>query len=304
MAAKVLSGSIELSDNRYGKSENRIVRIYRESARHEIRDVNVSTTLRGDFADAYVSGDQSKVLPTDTQKQTAYAYAKQPGLRCIEDYALALATHFVADIGPVDSARIDVDEYGWQRVSVGGSEHDYTWVRQGAEVRTAAVTVAGTGAEQQAWVIGGVKDLTILKSTGSEFANFLTDEFTVLAPTHDRMLATALVAQWRFTGTTGIDWDEAYTGIRAALVETFATHHSKALQQTLFQMGKTALERYPILAEIRLAAPNKHHFDYDLGRFGIENHGEVYHAADRPYGLIHATIRRADAPAEGPAWTR
>lgn len=299
-----LTGPIELSDHRYGKAENRIVRIWRQHSRHEIRDVNVSTVLRGDFAEAYTAGDQRKVLPTDTQKQTAYIYAKQPGLQTIEDYALALAGHFVDDVEPVTGARIEVDEYAWQRVSVDGKEHDYTWVRQGPEVRTAAVTVAGKGADRRAWVIGGVKDLTILKSTGSEFADFLTDEFTVLAPTHDRMLATSLVVEWRFAGTTGIAWDEVYAGIRARLVETFATQHSKALQQTLFEMGKAALEAYPVLAEIRLAAPNKHHFDYDLQRFGIENNGEVYHAADRPYGLIHATVQRADAPEAGPAWTQ
>ncbi|WP_327110503.1 urate oxidase [Nocardia sp. NBC_01730] len=299
-----LTGPIVLSDHRYGKAENRIVRIYRETARHEIRDVNVSTVLRGDFADAYVAGSQAKVLPTDTQKQTAYAYAKQPGLRAIEDYALALAGHFVAEIEPVTSARVDVDEYAWQRVPVGGVEHDHTWVRRGPEVRTAAVTVAGKGEDRQAWVVGGVKDLTILKSTGSEFADFLTDEFTVLAPTHDRMLATSLIAEWRFAATDEVAWDEVYAGVRARLVETYATKHSKALQQTLFEMGKAALETYPVLAEIRLAAPNKHHFDYDLARFGIENRGEVYHAADRPYGLIHATVARADAPEAGLAWTR
>ncbi|PXX65098.1 urate oxidase [Nocardia tenerifensis] len=299
-----LSGPIVLSDHRYGKSENRMVRIWRRHARHEIRDVNVSTVLRGDFADAYVAGDQRRVLPTDTQKQTAFAYAKDPGLQRIEDYALALAGHFVDEIEPVASARVEVDEYAWQRVSVDGREHDHTWVRQGPEVRTAAVTVAGAGTDRQAWVIGGLKDLTILKSTGSEFADFLTDEYTVLAPTNDRMLATTLVARWRFAGVTGIDWDEVHAGVRARLVETFATHHSKALQQTLFEMGKAALTAYPVLAEIRLAAPNNHHFDYDLDRFGLENHGEVYYAADRPYGLIHATVRRADAPEAGPAWTR
>ncbi|MEV0298042.1 factor-independent urate hydroxylase [Nocardia sp. NPDC050710] len=297
-----LTGPIMLSDHRYGKAENRIVRIYRDGVRHEIRDVNVSTVLRGEFADAYVAGDQSKVLPTDTQKQTAYAFAKKPGLQPVEDYALALAAHFVNEIDPVRRARIELEEYAWQRVSVGEREHDHTWVRQGPEVRTATVTVAGKETDQRAWVIGGVDGLVILKSTGSEFADFLVDDFTVLEPTHDRMLATSLTAQWRFAETTGVDWDEVYAGIRARMIEVFATHHSKALQQTLFEMGKAVLRAYPILAEVRLAAPNKHHFAYDLGRFGIENHGEVFHADDRPYGLIHATVAREDAPDAGPAW--
>lgn len=294
-----LTGEIVLSDHRYGKAENRIVRIQRRTARHEIRDVTVSTTLRGDFSAAYVTGDQSSVLPTDSQKQTAYAYAARPGLHTVEDYALALGRHFVADIGPVTSARIEVEEFGWQRIPVRGGSHDHAWVRQGPHVRTAAVTVTAEGA----WVIGGVAGLTVLKSTGSEFGGFLRDAFTVLEPTDDRMLATSLTAQWRFAGTEGVRWDEVYEGVLAKLLETFAVRHSKALQQTLFDMGEAALLAYPVLAEIRLTAPNKHHFDYDLDRFGIPNRGEVYHADDRPYGLIHATLQRTDAPDPGPAWT-
>jgi urate oxidase len=292
-----VSGII-LGENQYGKAENRVVRIYRDTPRHEIRDVNVSTCLRGDFSAAHLAGDQSDVLPTDTQKQTAYAYAKEKGLRAIEDYGLALARHFVGDVAPVTGARIEIDEYAWQRAVVDGQEHDHTWVRTGQEVRTAAVTVADGGE----WVVGGLKDLVILKSTGSEFAGFLTDPYTVLEPTHDRVMATSLVAQWRFTATADIDWDDVYAGVKSALVKQFAVVQSLALQQTLFEMGKAVLETYPVLAEVRLSAPNKHHFVYDLAPFGLENNNEVFHADDRPYGLIQATVTRDDAPAAGPAW--
>lgn len=288
---------IILGKNQYGKAENRVVRIYRDSPRHEIRDLNVSTCLRGDFSGAHLTGDQSQVLPTDSQKQTAYAYAKQPGITTVEEYGLALARHFVHDVEPVTAARIEIDEYAWERVVVDGSEHDHTWIRKGQETRTAAVTVDADGA----WIVGGLKDLVILKSTGSEFAGFLTDEYTVLEPTHDRVMATSLIAQWRFT-TTDADWDDIYTGVKAHLVEQFAVLQSKALQQTLFHMGKAVLESYPMIAEVRLSAPNKHHFAYDLSRFGLENNNEVFHADDRPYGLIQATITRDDAPPPGPAW--
>ncbi|MHC9295371.1 factor-independent urate hydroxylase [Mycobacterium sp. LTG2003] len=289
--------NIILGKHQYGKAENRVVRIYRDSPRHEIHDLNVSTCLRGDFSAAHLTGDQSRVLPTDTQKQTVYAYAKQPGISTVEDYGLALARHFVNDVEPVDAARIEIDEYAWQRVVVNGSEHDHTWIRRGQETRTAAVTVDGDGE----WVIGGLKDLVILKSTGSEFAGFLTDEYTVLEPTHDRVMATSLIAQWRFT-TTDVAWDELYDGVKARLTEQFAVVQSLALQQTLFHMGKAVLESYPEIAEVRLSAPNKHHFVYDLTPFGLQNNNEVFHADDRPYGLIQATVTRDDAPPPGPAW--
>ena len=289
--------AIILGDHQYGKAENRIVRIVRDTPRHEIRDLNVSTCLRGGFDDAHLTGDQAAVLPTDTQKQTAYAYAKTVGLTSIEGYGLALARHFVDDVEPVTGARIEIEEYAWQRVTVAGAEHDHTWVRSGQEVRTASVTVQDGGT----WVTGGLKDLVILKSTGSEFRGFMQDEFTVLEPTTDRIMATSLVAKWRFAGTPG-DWDATYGTIKQALVETFATHHSLALQQTLFEMGKAALEAVPELVEVRLSAPNKHHFLYNLGQFGIDNNNEVFHADDRPYGLIQASAIRDDAPPAGPAW--
>lgn len=294
-----LTGPIMLTDNRYGKAENRVVRFYKENARHEIRDVNVTTTLRGDFEAAYTEGDQRQVLPTDTQKNTAFAFAKKVGLDTVEDYAIALARHFHETVEPVSSARVDVESYGWQRVSINGAEHDHTWVRQGPEVRIVAVTAADAGT----WLIGGIKDLVLLKSTGSEFADFLVDEYTTLAPTNDRVLATSLDVHWRFAEIDGVDWDEVFAGIRATLLELFATTYSRALQQTLYAMGTAVLERFPMLAEIRLSAPNKHHFDYDLDRFDIENKGEVFWAADRPYGSIHATLQRADAPDAGTAWS-
>ena len=42
------------------------------------------------------NGDQANVLPTDTQKNTVYAFALERGVSDIETYALALARHFVA----------------------------------------------------------------------------------------------------------------------------------------------------------------------------------------------------------------
>ncbi|MEP6562777.1 MAG: urate oxidase, partial [Nakamurella sp.] len=50
--------SIVLGANQYGKAENRLVRVYRDTARHEIRDLNVSSSLRGDFQGAHITGDQ------------------------------------------------------------------------------------------------------------------------------------------------------------------------------------------------------------------------------------------------------
>jgi urate oxidase len=290
-------GRIVLADNQYGKAETRVVRIYRDTARHEIRDVTVSTALRGDFADAHRLGDHSKVLPTDTQKNTCFAYAKEKGLREIEEYALILGRHFVADVVPVRGARIEVEELAWERVLVDGREHDHTWARRGPEVRTTVVTVDG----DDAWVVSGLRDLVLLKSTGSEFAGFLRDEYTTLEETHDRIMSTSLVARWRYVGTD-VEWDKTWADVRRILVERFAVVHSLALQQTLWEMGSAVLAAHPEIAEIKLSAPNRHHFAVDLSPFGLDNSNEVFYAADRPYGLIECAVTREDAPDPGLAW--
>ena len=278
---------IVLGPNQYGKAETRVVRIYRDDARHEIRDLNVSTALRGDFAAAHVTGDQAKVLPTDTQKNTCFAFAKQKGIGEIEDFGLELGRHFVTDIASVDGARIEIDEYAWDRIVVDGAEHDHAWVRRGSEIRTTTVSVeSGTST-----VVSGLRDLTLLKSTGSEFWGFLKDEYTTLAEAHDRVLATSLVTQWRYADVDQ-QWGRRYADVRRILLEQFATVHSYALQQTLWEMGKAVLEAHPEIAEISLSAPNKHHFLVDLSPFGLGNPGEVFHAADRPYGLIECTVTR------------
>ena len=293
--------SIVLGPNQYGKAENRLVRIYRDKPRHEIRDLNVSSALRGDFVAGHLAGDQSKVLPTDSQKQTIYAYAKQVGVGEIEEFALALGRHFVNDIEPVQGCRIEIDEYEWARVLVGGVEHNHTWVRNGQETRTTALTIDGTGSDADEQLVSGFKDLVVLKSTGSEFKDFLVDEYTTLAPTNDRIMATSLVARWRYLGT-GVDWGKAYGSIKQILLEQFAEVHSLSLQQTLYEMGRAVLEAHDEVAEIKFSAPNRHHFLYDLSPFGLANANEVFYADDRPYGLIQTTVLRDDAPPAGRAW--
>jgi urate oxidase len=293
--------AIVLGPNQYGKAENRVVRIYRDTERHEIRDLNVSSALRGDFSAAHLEGDQTAVLPTDTQKQTIYAYAKEVGIDEIEDFALALGRHFVNDVEPVQGCRIEIDEYDWERILVDGKEHDHSWARKGQEVRTTILTIDGKGEAGAETLVSGLKDLVVLKSTGSEFHDFLVDDYTTLVPTTDRIMATSLTARWRYIGTD-VDWGKSYASIRQLMLEKFATVHSLALQQTLFEMGRAVLETHADVAEIKFSAPNKHHFVYDLSPFGLDNPNEVFNAADRPYGLIEATVLRDDAPPAGRAW--
>ncbi|MEV8376447.1 factor-independent urate hydroxylase [Kribbella sp. NPDC056861] len=293
--------AIHLGPNQYGKAESRVVRIYRDTPRHQIRDLNVSSALRGRFENAHTTGDQSDVLPTDSQKNTAFAFAKEKGIDSIEEFALTLGDHFLTASEAADGARVEIEEYAWERISVDGAGHDHSFVRGGSGIRTTVVNVEGRGADRRTHVVSGIRDLTLLKSTGSEFHGFRRDKYTTLPDTHDRILATSLVARWRYDHTD-VDWDKSYDEIKGLLLEQFAKIHSLALQQTLYGMGEAVLERHPEVAEIKFSAPNKHHFLVDLSPFEVENPGEVFIAADRPYGLIEASVVRDDATDPGSAW--
>jgi urate oxidase len=285
--------AIVLGPNQYGKAENRLVTVTRDGAVHTIKDLTVSTSLRGDLADTHLTGDNAKVLATDTQKNTVYAFAKESPVSEIEDFALRLGRHFVSSQEAISGARVLIDEHAWQRIE--GNDHSF--VQGTNEKRTTAVTVEG----ERAWVVSGVRDMVVLKSTGSEFHGFPQDKYTTLKEAYDRILATSVTARWRYQGD-GIDWASSFAEIRRLLLATFAAKHSLSLQQTLYAMGEAVLLERPEVAEVRLSMPNKHHFAVDLSAFGLENDNEVFYAADRPYGLIEGSVLRDDAEDAGSAW--
>ena len=289
-----------LGRNQYGKAEVRVVAVDRSAPHHRVVDLNVSSSLRGDFAASHTEGDNAHVLATDTQKNTVLAFARD-GIGSPEEFGLRLARHFAGAYPWISGARVAVESYGWTPIDVGGAPHQHAFRRDGGEVRTAVVTVDGPGSGTDTHVLAGLTDLVVLKTTGSEFWGFPRDRYTTLAETRERILATAVTARWRYA-TTDVAWDECSAAVRTAMLEAFATTHSLALQQTLFAMGSAALAAVPEVAEIRLSLPNRHHFLQDLSAFGLDNPDVVYAAADRPYGLIEGTVlREGAAPAEA-AW--
>lgn len=288
--------SVVLGANQYGKAEVHLVRITRDTPRHEITDVTVGVALSGDLAEVHLTGDNANCVATDSQKNTVFAFARE-GVGEIEDFGLRLARHFVATYPTVETATITLVSDPWARIEAGGMGHDHAFYRSGGGRRTATVTCSGDAA----WVVSGLTDLVVLKSTGSEFSGFIRDRYTTLAETDERILATAVTAQWRHVGTDA-DWGKSYAAARHLLLEAFATTHSLSLQQSLYAMGRAVLEDQLGIAEVRMSMPNKHHFLVDLSPFGLDNPNEVFYAADRPYGLIEGVVTRDDAPEAGLAW--
>jgi urate oxidase len=239
------------------------------------------------------------VLPTDSQKNKAYALAKELGGDVEpEAFGIELASFFVSSQEPITRARVSVEEYGWAPIGATG----YSFARSGDLVRTTVVhvdSVAGTS------VVSGLKDLTVMNTTASEFWGYPKDAYTTLPETKDRILATSVNASWRFRPPAvaeGVDWGATFAVARSTVLGTFAGTYTYSLQQMLLAIGTALIAACPSVCEVRLALPNKHHYLVDLAPFGLENEREVYLAGDRPYGLIEGTVLADDAPEAGIAW--
>lgn len=282
--------SAKLTAHRYGKSRVRVLKILRDGGTHSIKELEVAVALSGDFETSYTNpdGDNSKVVATDTMKNTVNVLAKRHLGAETERFALTLAQHFVAKYPQVARAEITAHERIWERLTILGAAHPHSFVNAENARPFVRVTATAHGHE----IESGIADLLILKSTESGFEGYPRCEFTTLPETCDRIFATSLAATWKWSSEPA-DYVAANARIIAALLQPFALNYSPSVQTTLFQMGEAALEACAEIAQIHLAAPNKHCLLLDLKPFGETNENEVFVPTDEPHGQIEATISRA-----------
>jgi urate oxidase len=279
---------IELAENRYGKSRVRLMKVTRHDGIHDLWEWTVQVLLKGDFDSAHLEGDNSKILPTDTMKNTVYSIARSSTATTMEDYAKELVDFLLGRNQQVSSAAISIESTMWKRLTVDHKPHPSAFMRGSAEVQTTTVERAQSGEFQ---ILSGLNNLTILKTTNSGFEGYIKDSLTTLPETKDRILATAMRAQWRYT-STDINFDSVRSAIRETMLRTFADHESKSVQHTLYAMAERALETVPEIDDIEITMPNKHCLLVDLSRFGQDNPNEIFVPTDEPHGYIEARVRR------------
>jgi urate oxidase len=277
-----------LAENRYGKSRVRISRITRLNDRHEFNEWTVHVMLYGDFETSYTQADNSKVLPTDTMKNTVYYVARGSSAATIESFACELGDYFLDNQPQVAKVSIQVQEKAWQRTIIDGAPEATTFKLGGPELQTVHAERERGGA----WnIISGVDGLTILKTTKSAFTAYIKDKLTTLKPATDRIFGTRATVTWEYTAAAP-DYAGVRARILAALLKEFAAHDSMSVQHTLFDMGKSALAAAPEIARIHLSMPNLHHLLAELSPFGLDNPNHIFVPIDEPHGTIEATVER------------
>jgi urate oxidase len=257
-------------------------------AGNDLREWTVQVLLTGDFDSAHYAGDNSKILPTDTMKNTIYSVARNSSATSMEDYAKELADFLLSRNPQVSSASIAIEDTMWKRLTVNGKPHPTSFMRGSGEQRTTTVSRAQAGAFR---IHSGLKNLVVMKTADSAFEGYIQDELTTLKETGDRLLCTALTAEWRYTSAM-LGFDATRTALRETMLKTFAEHQSKSVQETLYAMGKSALECVAEVDQIDLVMPNKHCLLVDLSRFGQDNPNQVFVPTDEPSGHIEARVRR------------
>jgi urate oxidase len=278
-----------LADNRYGKSRVRLVRVKRGKDRHDFSEWTIEILLQGDFETCFTEGDNSKILATDTMKNTVYSLARSSSARTMEEFAKEMVDFLLSRNPQVSHAEVGVSAKVWERAVVEGKPHPTTFVQSSGERQITKVSRAQHKGKFS--IVSGLENLIIMKTANSGFEGYIQDSLTTLPPTSDRLLGTALRATWTYNTADG-DFDAWRNNIRGTLVRVFAEHDSKSVQHTLYAMGEAVLKNVASVSEIELTMPNIHCLLVDLSRFGQDNPNEIFVPTDEPHGYIEARIKR------------
>jgi urate oxidase len=279
---------IALGENRYGKSRVRLMRVKRGQASHQLREWTFEILLQGEFEACFTAGDNSKILPTDTMKNTVYSLARTSSAGSMEEFAKELVDFLLGRNPQVSQGEATVWEKSWEHAIAAGKPHPTTFAQASGERQTTKVTRARRG---EFSVVSGLENLILLKTAGSGFEGYLQDSLTTLPPTSDRLFATALKAKWSY-GSPEQSFERLRAKIREILIGVFAGHESKSVQHTLYAMGERVLAEVAEVRDIELAMPNIHCLLVDLSRFGQDNPNEIFVPTDEPHGYIEARLCR------------
>jgi len=285
--------AIVLGENRYGKSRVRLMKVDRGGERHQVFEWDVEVWLTGDFESCYRDGDNSRILPTDTMKNTVYSLARSSAAISMEDFAVELVSHFTENTPYAESARARIAGTLWRHIDNGGTEFPTAFTHASDKLDTTTVTKS-RAAEPS--ITSGFEGLWLLKTAKSGFAGYLKDRLTTLKETHDRLFGTLAAAEWRYTEPV-LDFSRLRPKIEISLIRAFAEHDSLSVQQTLYAMARAALEDVSEIADVHLKMPNKHCNLVDLSPFGQDNPNEIFVPTDEPHGSIEACVKRCEESA-------
>lgn len=293
---------MSLIDSSYGKTNVKFLKVKRDKKNPKVQEVlqaNCQVLLRGDFDVSYTEADNAPIVPTDTVKNTILIEAKNTEVWPIERFAAHLAKHFTTKYSHVSGVEVNIIQDIWDKYEVNGKLHDHSFTHRGPETRR--TNLVYDRRTNSTTITSGIKDMKVLKSTGSMFYGYHECDYTTLKPTEDRILSTDIDASWKFQLLGSLDdimqkardglFDNVYYAARKITLDRFALENSPSVQATMYNMSQEILEAAPAVDSVSYTLPNNHFILFNLEWKGITNDDLFYPSSD-PSGLIKSTVGR------------
>jgi urate oxidase len=290
---------------KYGKQSVPVFKVQKKSSCHEIVDMMVKILLEGNerVDKSWFTGDNSGILPTETQKNTCYAVALKAEFTSIEDYGQTLGLDILERHDHISKVYIEIDGKEWNRVEIDGIPHNHVFAAAREPVKRKCVLVI---TRSSASVTSGIFDMKLMKTTQSGFAGFIQDKYTDLKPVGpdsdnpDRIMCTELDASWTFSSPPWGDFNRVNASIINTLLKDWSGPpdtgiYSKSVQQTAYKMATSVLSQFLCVREVLLITPNIHHYTYPLQNFSLKNNNVVFmptNCHENASGLIETRVVR------------
>jgi urate oxidase len=254
--------------------------------------VEVAVEVFGDsFLPAYISGDNSAVVATDSMKNFILQHGVRYEGATLEGFLAELGRGFLDTYDDMAALRLTGRELRFDRLQ------GVLYSRSHDDYGVAELHLDRDG--QRRAVLGELRagrvEIELLKVTGSSFTRFVRDEYTTLPERVDRPLFIYLDLHWRYADVadaTGLDTSRyvASEQVRDVVASVFSDVVSESIQQLVWEMSERVLERFPQIAELSFAAQNRTR-EPVAAREG-DDRVKVYSDPFPAYGTISLTRQR------------
>ncbi|MEW2580261.1 hypothetical protein [Streptomyces syringium] len=271
---------------RYGRHDLRLLGVKPGATAHQARDLQLTMTLEGDFAPAFVKGDNTVLLPTRSMANTASAFLHDHLEADVEQLAAALAERLVEACPAALTARVAVLEYPWTRVT----DSHHTFMTNPSDRWTADAT-AHRG--RPTTVVSGISGLHRAVTTGSAFTGFLVDDYTLAEQVtkEDRILHLSGDMWWTY-GSRPTDYDRCRSEALRAFMDSVTDQRSFSSQHSAYLSAAAVLDACPDIHRVGVRARASHHAPLDLSPFDRGDQGSVHLGTDSSYSSGEVTLTR------------
>jgi urate oxidase len=260
--------------------------------------VDLEVEVLGDvFLPSYTEGDNSRVVPTATITNFALKKALHYQGATREGFLHWLGSEYLAQYVDMDLLRLTVNEIPYHPITItndSGKSHELSdrLLAPTFDVFSTADLLMGRDGLHS--LECGLRDIKLIKLTGSAFANFPQDEFTTLPQRIDRPLYIFMDMGWHYTDPAdGTSRDlSKYIPSRQVydvVANVFQDFVSMSIQHLLHEMGLRLLERFPQMSEVWFRAQNRL---WDTAAEEDGNRAKVFMDPRPPYGHIKIAMKR------------